>query len=87
MIPFGGFGFKRDPAVAGGFSIPVAQELLEDAAAIERGMIRGSNPMMSEARLQYWMDRGGWSAFALFKMRIYLTERSLDRDLSEEAGE
>jgi hypothetical protein len=55
-----------------GAPIPVSEELLEDGRAIERDMILLMNPMMGEARLEYWMDRGGWSAFSLFKMRIYV---------------
>ncbi len=39
--------------------VPVSQELLDDADAYERSMILGVLPMMSEARLEYWMHRGG----------------------------
>ncbi len=51
--------------------IPVSQELIDDAVAVQRGMILATNPMMSEARLEYWMKRGGWSAFALFQMHKF----------------
>ena len=57
-----------------GAVIPFSEELLEDARVMQRGLILSVNPMMSDARLQYWMDRGGWSAFSVFKMRIFLDE-------------
>ena len=67
---------SMNPLVAKyGAPFPVSEDLLEDGRAIQRGMIRSVNPMMSDARLQYWMDRGGWSAFSLFKMRIFINER------------
>ena len=55
--------------------IPVSQELIDDAVAVQRSMILATNPMMSEARMQYWMERGGWSAFALFQMRKFIQDR------------
>ncbi len=54
--------------------LPVSQDLLDDAAAMERGLIRSVNPMMGQARLDYWMQRGGWPAFALFQMRKFVQD-------------
>ncbi len=61
-----GYGVSRDPTAAGGFSIPVSREMYEDAVAAERALILSTRPMMSEARLAYWMRCGGWSAFFSF---------------------
>ncbi len=55
--------------------LPVSQELLDDAAAAQRVLIQSVNPMMSDARLDYWMRRGGWSAFAMFQMRKFIQDR------------
>ena len=72
-----GYGVSRDPTAAGGFSIPVSQELYDDAVAAERGLILSTRPMMSEARLAYWMRRGGWSAFFSFHVGNLIRNRDV----------
>ncbi len=58
--------------------VPISSELLEDAAAAERALISAGNPMMSDARVDYWMSHGGYTAFALWRIRISIT-RHLDQ--------
>lgn len=72
-----GYGVSRDPTAAGGFSIPVSREMYEDAVAAERALILSTRPMMSEARLAYWMNRGGWSAFFAFHVGNLLRDRDV----------
>jgi len=49
--------------------LPVSQELLDDVMAYDRALILSTRPMMGEARLSYWMRRGGWSALMAFHLR------------------
>ena len=72
-----GYGVSRDEFAAGGFSIPVSNEVYADAVAAERGLILSTRPMMGEARLAYWMRRGGWSAFFAFHMGNLLHNRDV----------
>ena len=71
------YGVSRDPTAAGGFSIPVSREMYDDAVAAERGLILSIRPMMSEARLAYWMRRGGWPVFFAFHVGNLLYNRDV----------